>query len=108
MTEFPEREKTMASNNSMTGKSCGSGCDVNVGEHERQLSMMVGGGLLLTSLLFARSRNIVSSLIGLGLIYRGLTGSCQLYNAMGVTTAEKDDFSPTPVAGSRAREIQHS
>ena len=62
--------------------------DVNVGSTERLCSSLAGGALVL----FGLSRMTLAglALAGLGgtLLYRGTTGHCQLYKAMGVNTAE--------------------
>jgi len=61
---------------------------MNVGETERWLSL-AGGGLL--ALLGVREGGLGGLvLLGMGgsLIYRGVTGNCQLYSALGINTAE--------------------
>jgi uncharacterized membrane protein len=68
---------------------------VNVGDGERWLSLL-GGGLLALYLL-RRSLGTVVLLCGAGaLLYRGLTGQCALYEAMGVSTAADDPRSASP------------
>jgi uncharacterized membrane protein len=60
----------------------------NVGELERVASA-IGGGLLT---LFGLSRGGLGGLglaaLGGSLVYRGLSGQCQLYHALGVNTAQ--------------------
>jgi len=67
-------------------QSCGR--EVNVSDTERSLSAIAGGGLLL----FGLSRLSLTSLLGIAvggsLLYRGLTGHCSVYEALGMTTAE--------------------
>ena len=68
---------------------------VNVGDGERWLSLL-GGGLLALYLL-RHSLGTVVLLCGAGaLLYRGLTGQCALYQAMGVSTVTHDPQSASP------------
>ncbi|QJW93555.1 SRPBCC family protein [Frigoriglobus tundricola] len=58
----------------------------NLSSTERWLSLAAGGtvaGLCLTG----RTPPVLSTIIGTGLIYRALTGSCPCYRALGVNTA---------------------
>lgn len=61
----------------------------NVSEAERVLSV-VGGGLLA---LFGVSRKspggFLLSALGAGLVYRGVTGHCPAYSALGLSTAQR-------------------
>lgn len=61
--------------------------EINVGPSERMISL-VGGGLLTA---FGLSRGTLTGLAlaaaGGALAYRGFTGSCSVYNALGVSTA---------------------
>jgi len=80
--------------------------DTNVGAAERLASMAVGG-LLVTWALRKRSPGTMAAgIVGADLIYRGASGHCQLYDALGVNTAA------TKIAGeqisSSAPEIQRS
>lgn len=59
----------------------------NVGAAERLASMAVGG-LLVTWALRKRSpATMAAGMIGTGLIYRGASGHCQVYGALGMNTA---------------------
>ena len=61
----------------------------NVGSLEGVLSMTLGV-LLVVAALFPRSiRQLLMLGIGGGLLYRGTTGQCGVYKALGVSTAEK-------------------
>jgi len=65
----------------------------NVGDRERSLSLAAGALLLVTSLgKLRRGQGLVQAAAGAGLIYRGLSGSCPLYNKLGVTTREADNI----------------
>jgi uncharacterized membrane protein len=73
---------------------------VNVGDGERWLSLL-GGGLLALYLL-RRSLGTVMLVGGAGaLLYRGWTGQCPLYQAMGLSTVapESRPASAHSVAG---------
>lgn len=63
----------------------------NVGEMERWLSMAAGGALLVTPLARGRLPGLLSLGVAAGLIYRGLSGHCHLYQALGVDTSEDQD-----------------
>ena len=62
--------------------------DVNVSETERWASLAAGGGLLLAGLLRGRFLGTLLAIAGGGLIYRGLTGHCHVYEALRINTAE--------------------
>jgi uncharacterized membrane protein len=59
----------------------------NVGETERWFSAVGGGALLVYGL---QRRAITPALIGGILAYRGLSGHCPAYEALGVNTTEQD------------------
>jgi uncharacterized membrane protein len=63
---------------------------INIGMQERVLSAVVGG--LIVLLGFSR-RDIPKLVLGLlagNLLYRGLTGRSKVYNAMGVSSADRE------------------
>jgi uncharacterized membrane protein len=57
----------------------------NVGMDERHVSLMLGGALAALGLFRLRP---MSLLLGSGLIYRGMTGHCSAYQALGIDTNE--------------------
>jgi uncharacterized membrane protein len=61
---------------------------VNVGDFERVLSVIGGGALALYGLRRSLG-NLMLMLGGGALIYRGLTGYCAAYQAVGITTANQ-------------------
>lgn len=64
----------------------------NVGETERLMSGLIGGGLVLRSIMRPLSPiSGLSALFGIALVHRSLTGYCPAYNAMGISTHEKSD-----------------
>src|SRR5690348_70331 len=60
----------------------------NVGETERWLSLLGGGALALIGLSRGSLGGLGLALLGGGLCYRGATGHCPGYSALGVSTAE--------------------
>ena len=71
--------------------------DVNVGQTERTISAVAGGALALAGLSRGSLGGLALAALGGGLIYRGVTGHCPAYNAMGVNTIEPDtDDGATP------------
>lgn len=63
------------------------GCDVNVGERERWASLIGGGLLAAYGLLRGSALRLPLVLLGGALAYRGYTGHCQVYEALGRNTA---------------------
>jgi uncharacterized membrane protein len=62
--------------------------DVNVGSTERLCSSLAGGALVLFGLSRMSLTGLALAGLGGSLLYRGTTGQCQLYKALGVNTAE--------------------
>jgi uncharacterized membrane protein len=63
----------------------------NVAESERSLSV-IGGAALMGAGLAARGVfGLLMGLAGGALVYRGVTGHCQVYQALGINTAERSD-----------------
>ncbi len=67
------------------------GENVNVGSNERMASMLAGGGLLAAGLLRRGIFGLTLSGIGAGLLYRGITGHCTVYDAMNYDTAAGEE-----------------
>lgn len=61
---------------------------VNIGGTERAISALAGGSLLAYGLSRRSLSGLLTALVGGGLIYRGLTGHCGVYEALGVSTLE--------------------
>ncbi|VTR95511.1 Cyclase/dehydrase OS=Gloeobacter kilaueensis JS1 GN=GKIL_2545 PE=4 SV=1: DUF2892: Polyketide_cyc [Gemmata massiliana] len=77
----------------------------NVGSNERWLSLAGGGALAVLG--FGRGPTLLSSLLGAGLIYRGATGNCTLYQTLGVSTS--DSTKPqTAIAAGHGTKIEHA
>jgi uncharacterized membrane protein len=67
----------------------GDGQKINVGQMERQASL-IGGGLLTA---YGLTRGSLSGLalaaLGGALVWRGYTGHCQMHHMLGHTTADE-------------------
>src|SRR4051794_40041435 len=75
----------------------GAGSGVNVGDTERVVSAAAGGLLVLLGLARRSLGGGAAALAGSGLLYRGLTGHCHLYGALGVNTAPGQSTGPVEV-----------
>jgi uncharacterized membrane protein len=62
---------------------------VNVHESERLASNIGGGVLVLAGMLRGGLGGLTMTLIGGTLLYRGVTGHCHLYEALGASTADE-------------------
>jgi uncharacterized membrane protein len=60
----------------------------NVGEVERWVSGAVGAALILHGLRQRSLASLALAAVGGGLLHRGTTGHCQLYDRLGVSTAD--------------------
>jgi uncharacterized membrane protein len=63
-------------------------CKINLGETERTLSTLAGAMLIAGGILRGRLVGAASALAGGCLVYRGVTGHCSVYEALGISTAE--------------------
>ena len=59
---------------------------VNVGKNERLISAAAGALFCLAALSQMRPRVLIMGALGGALVYRGLTGHCDLYQQMGIST----------------------
>ena len=73
--------------------------EVNVGNLERVLSLAGGGLLALLGLSRGGAAGLGMAAAGGGLLYRGATGHCHVYGALGVNTAEKHGHAAALRAG---------
>ncbi len=84
----------------------------NVGEKERLISGLIGGGLLLHSLKPPFSGlNALRAVIGLALVQRSFTGHCAVYGMLGMDTQDRADTSSigrSKVHSDRAIKIERS
>jgi uncharacterized membrane protein len=63
---------------------------VNVARSERMISAVAGGALAVVGLRMRSVPGLLMAALGGGLIYRGVSGHCHAYTALGVNTAEHD------------------
>ena len=88
----------------------------NVGDIERTISALIGGGLLFRSVLRPSWRSVLPALLGMALVHRGFTGYCAGYARLGVDTREhragNNGHTSRPVRRkgktNRASKISHS
>lgn len=80
--------------------------DKNVGEIERYASAIGGGALALYGLSRGSLAGVTLALVGGALVYRGVTGHCNVYEAMDVNTASDDKGSAASVAGNRGIKVE--
>ena len=65
-----------------------AGSDRNVGQPERVASALGGALLALWGIERRTAPGALAALAGAALVHRGVTGHCQVYGALGVSTAE--------------------
>jgi uncharacterized membrane protein len=66
----------------------------NVATGERLVSALAGGALALHGLNRGGLRGTVMTLVGAGLVYRGVSGRCHAYAALGINTADRGPAEP--------------
>jgi uncharacterized membrane protein len=89
-------ERTPGSQQSRTFEGAGEwhepdGCSArgqNVGDLERAVSVAAGIGLATVGLVRGRWDGLLLSALGAGLVWRGYSGRCQCYAALGINTAK--------------------
>lgn len=63
--------------------------DLNVGDVERVVSVMSGGVLTLFGAVRGGLAGLGLAVLGGSLIYRGVTGHCEAYHALGIDTSDQ-------------------
>lgn len=86
--QHPDDGKRRRFSESLWGGTCRS--STNVGDAERVVSAGVGAGLAVCGLAQGNLRGLLLAGLGAGLVYRGMSGHCQLYRALGLTTSESN------------------
>ena len=71
------------------------GSRINIGKLERWLSLVAGGALAAYGLKRRAVPGGTAALAGAALLYRGATGHCDLYQALGVNRADRQDTGVT-------------
>lgn len=77
----------------------------NVGSQERVISAIAGTALAMRGLAVGRAGGLLLGGIGAALIYRGLTGNCQLYQMLGLNSAKHP--AATAVPAQQGVKIEH-
>ncbi len=68
----------------------------NVADPERVLSVAIGAALVTMGLRRRDTAGIAAAIIGGGFLYRGSTGHCGVYEALGVSTGDSDAVLDAP------------
>jgi uncharacterized membrane protein len=63
--------------------------NINVGRAERWLSLLAGGALAVYGLQRRSGNGNAATLAGAALLYRGATGHCEVYRALGIDRARR-------------------
>ena len=74
----------------------GGSAGVNVAQTERVVSTVAGGAIALAGLKMRSLPGLLLAAVGGGLVYRGVTGHCHMYDALGVNTAENEQAGARP------------
>jgi len=91
--------------------SAGASGNINVGEIERWASAIGGGALAvygITRLVQGNWLGAVLGLVGGTLVYRGTTGHCDMYEALGISTAEGTANPKVSVPAHRGIKVEKS
>jgi uncharacterized membrane protein len=84
---------------------------VNVGQYERLASAVGGGALALYGITRGSLGGIALALVGAALVQRGVSGHCNLYEAMNFSSARGEGLRNSEnvsVAGDRGTKVEHS
>jgi len=81
----------------LLGESHSDGsAQVNVGTAERWASILGGGALALCGLRDGSVLGFGAAILGGSLVYRGLSGHCSMYKALGVDTSARSEGTSIP------------
>lgn len=101
--DVPGRDSASSVNPSA---ACSSGIERNVSKFEREMSVLGGAFLLMFGLSRKSAAGAALAATGGGLLVRGATGYCPLYDVLGVATAGHDTQSS--VRASRSIRVDES
>lgn len=102
MTESAIMRDRPAGDNVSSDTTCGSTsksetCNRrNINTREQTLSLIGGATLLVAGIGKGKMSGLLMTLLGGGLLYRGWTGHCHAYDALGIDTAEHPDATAIP------------
>lgn len=97
-------EKALTRPENKADAQSGKAKGVNVGETERLASAVGGAALAIYGLTRGSLGGVALALLGGGLVYRGTTGHCSTYQALGIDTAQNR----AGVAGNRGIKVEKS
>lgn len=80
--------ETVLTNTNAQQETIAKESNINVGDYERYASAVGGGALALYGLSRKSIPGLLLAGLGGALLYRGTTGHCSTYQALGVTTAQ--------------------
>ena len=93
------------------GETNVSSSSVNVGQAERWASAIGGGALALYGVTRGSLGGIALALVGAALVQRGVTGHCNLYDAINFNSASGENLRNSEnvsVQGDRGTKVEHS
>ena len=76
------------------GQQQSGGAEVNVGSTERWISAVAGGALAVAGIRARSLGGLLAAAAGGALVYRGVSGHCSGYAALGINTADHDPAEP--------------
>lgn len=90
LLEAESRPRNSQSERSNAAPAAAPGSSVNVAALERAASVLTGGALIAHGLKRGGLAGAATAVVGGVLAQRGVTGHCQVYDALGVSTHEVD------------------
>src|SRR4051812_9185711 len=86
--------RDVLANRQASGSAGDAGPEVNVGNTERWVSAIAGGAIAVAGLRSRSLLGLLGAAAGGALVYRGATGHCSGYAALGINTADQDGAQP--------------
>lgn len=80
----------------LPASSCETAPPQNIGDSERLISKLTGAGLIGVGLLRGGWSGLVAAAAGGGLLYRGWTGHCYCYEALGIDSTANNAATAVP------------
>lgn len=87
---------TLAESRAMPQERSSAAGRRNISHNEQTFSTLGGAALLLAGLRRGRFSGLLMTLLGGGLFYRGWTGHCHGYEALGIDTSQQPDATAIP------------
>src|SRR2546426_11074846 len=86
----------------------GESININVGDAERWVSGLGGGALALYGLTRGSVGGVALALLGGALVYRGVTGHCDIYQTLGTNTSTQGKGRMASVAHNQGIKVEKS